>query len=117
MLRIMCLQSYAACALLARRIVKPVGQSRGRGIRLIRSARQLADGPGGLGTADDPLVVQRYVTNPMMVQVCLIVVQYHAWWCRRGAAGGGGCSAIIMMVAAAVVAAVTTDPLAFLTMH
>lgn len=51
------------------RIVKPVGLSRGRGIKMVRSVRQLADGPGGFGSPDDPLVVQRYVTNPMMVQV------------------------------------------------
>ena len=49
--------------------MKPVGQSRGRGIKMVRSVRQLADSPGGFGTPDDSLVVQRYVTNPMMVQV------------------------------------------------
>lgn len=51
------------------RIVKPVGQSRGRGIKMLRSLKQLSDSPGGFGTPDDALVVQRYITNPMMVQV------------------------------------------------
>jgi glutathione synthase/RimK-type ligase-like ATP-grasp enzyme len=57
--------------LICGRIVKPVGQSRGRGIKMVRSARQLESSPGGFGTLDDALVVQRYVTNPMLVQVCL----------------------------------------------
>ena len=60
------------------RIVKPVGQSRGRGIKMIRSLKQLADSPSGFGTPDDSLVVQRYVTNPMMVQVCDFVTL--EWW-------------------------------------
>jgi len=75
-------------------IVKPVGQSRGRGIKLVRSARQLADSPGGFGTPDDSLVVQRYVTNPMMVQgykfdlrLYVLVTSFtplEAWLCQEG---------------------------------
>jgi hypothetical protein len=52
------------------RIAKPVGKSRGRGIRLVRSLRDLASGPGGAGSLEDPIVLQRYVTNPLTVQVC-----------------------------------------------
>jgi len=64
----------------ARRIVKPVGQSRGRGIRMVHSMKQLTEGPGGLGTPDDPLVAQRYVTNPMMVQVgCMCAYDDWGW--------------------------------------
>lgn len=47
-------------------MLKPVGLSRGRGIKLVRSLREIGDGPG---SADEPQVVQRYVTNPLTVQV------------------------------------------------
>ncbi|GFH17891.1 uncharacterized protein HaLaN_14613, partial [Haematococcus lacustris] len=49
-------------------IAKPVCLSRGRGIRLVRSLRELETGPGGSGSSDNPLVLQRYVTNPLTVQ-------------------------------------------------
>ncbi|GFH18070.1 uncharacterized protein HaLaN_14809, partial [Haematococcus lacustris] len=49
-------------------IAKPVCLSRGRGIRLVRSLRELEAGPGGSGSSDNPLVLQRYVTNPLTVQ-------------------------------------------------
>jgi hypothetical protein len=52
------------------RMSKPVGKSRGRGIRLIRSLRELTTGPGGAGSLEEPIVLQRYVTNPLAVQVC-----------------------------------------------
>lgn len=56
------------------RIVKPVGLSRGRGIRLIRSTREL-----GNPTPDDPLIVQRYVTSPLLVQVGLSRPNLETW--------------------------------------
>eukprot|EP00955_Chlamydomonas_euryale_P004880 52172-Chlamydomonas_euryale.AAC.2 len=47
------------------RIVKPVGLSRGRGISIVRSVREAVD-----AAEDEPIVVQRYITNPMLIKVC-----------------------------------------------
>jgi hypothetical protein len=46
------------------RILKPVGLSRGRGIRLVSSLEDVQD-----ALPEEPVVVQRYLTAPLLVQV------------------------------------------------
>ncbi|KAL6749797.1 tubulin-tyrosine ligase family-domain-containing protein [Haematococcus lacustris] len=77
-------------------IAKPVCLSRGRGIRLVRSLRELEAGAGGSGSSDNPLVLQRYVTNPLTVQgykfdlrLYVLVTRFNpleAWLCSEGLA-------------------------------
>jgi hypothetical protein len=58
-----------SCMLFITRILKPVGSSRGRGIHLINSMADLAQ---CTVTQEVPVVVQRYLTSPLLVQVCMV---------------------------------------------
>lgn len=48
------------------RIVKPVGMSRGRGIRLVSAVEEVE---AAASASEEALVVQRYLTSPLLVQV------------------------------------------------
>ncbi|GAX74993.1 hypothetical protein CEUSTIGMA_g2439.t1 [Chlamydomonas eustigma] len=72
-------------------ILKPVGSSRGRGISLINSMEELSN---CTVTQEEPVVVQRYLTSPLLVQgykfdlrLYVAVTSFNpleAWLCTEG---------------------------------